>query len=71
MLNAIMSRPSIRHKKSTMIKWLNEYSETSNDRARAKRDTHESQMIPVIRHESAKGIKEEESEDSADEALVD
>jgi hypothetical protein len=25
-----------------MIKWLNEYSETSNDRARAKRDTHES-----------------------------
>jgi hypothetical protein len=71
-LNAIMRRPSVRHKKSTMIKWMNEYSEGSNDRGRAKRDTHESQMIPVIQYEKKKdGIDEEESEESAGEEISD
>jgi hypothetical protein len=64
-LNAILRRPSVRHKKSTMIKWMNEYSESgANERGTAKRDTHESQMIPVIRLEGDAERVAEESEES-------
>ncbi len=53
-----------------MIKWLNEYSDNQNDRQRGpnvKRDTHESQMIPVIQNESKMKDQDDESEDSEDE----
>lgn len=71
-LNSMMRRVSVRNKKGTLINWLNQYSEQSEEAfiQKGKRDTHEAQMMPLIKLEERRKKIEEGmscSDSSSDE----